>query len=161
MKLRQYYTIYSTYLTLFLNSQCVIRFFFFFFFATAITRVPDRRKKPYITVLKKWKKIPEESDLDSSSESICSFDSEICLAGKNSNWNSIPSSRLLKFLFKKINLDFRREVDIEGFQKDQEISRATIRGNRMKKKNNSFFSPFAPIPIIESVGIIEIFASLE
>lgn len=46
------------------------------------TRMPDRRKKPYITVLKKWKKIPEESDLDSSSESICSFDSEICLAGK-------------------------------------------------------------------------------
>lgn len=45
-----------------------------------ITRVPDRRKKPYITALKKWKKIPEESDLDSSSESICSFDSEICLA---------------------------------------------------------------------------------
>ncbi|XP_006613452.1 uncharacterized protein LOC102681279 [Apis dorsata] len=52
--------------------------------APPITRVADRRKKPrYITTFKKWscfKKISEESDLDSPRESICSFHSEICLA---------------------------------------------------------------------------------
>lgn len=66
------------------------------FFATAITRVADR-KKP--TPFKKWscKKIMEESDLDSPSESICSFHSEICLASKDVHTDSYYSP-LLKFL---------------------------------------------------------------
>lgn len=55
-----------------------------------------------------------------------------------------------------MSLDFRREADSEGSKGDQEISRETIRGCRMKKKNNSFFPSLTPIIETESVGIIEI-----